>query len=61
MVVSDNIVFCEHDREPDECPTCRGESVEHAVFDPDEWVERLRASMREPAELPVELSGVPLN
>lgn len=61
MVDPATFVFCEHDLDPDECPTCGDESHEPPVLDPHAWIERLSGSTREPAELPDPLIGVPFS
>ena len=61
MFDRDQIVLCDHDREPRKCPICGGEKPEHHVFDPNMWVERYRAASRETTDIPRELAGMPLN
>jgi hypothetical protein len=38
MLDPDQLLLCEHDREPDECPICAAEEAE-ASFDPYDWVD----------------------
>ena len=61
MFDRDQIVLCDHDREPRKCPICGGEKPEHHVFDPNMWVERYCATSRETTDIPRELAGMPLN
>jgi hypothetical protein len=48
MIDYDDIVFCEHGHDPDECPVCAPVERETA------YLERLRL-----VEIPPELQGVP--
>jgi hypothetical protein len=61
MLDPDLFVLCEHDQEPHECPICGGQEPENPVFDPQQWVDRYRATTRESAEFPDELAGVPFS
>jgi len=59
MLEPDQLVLCEHDREPEECPICGRVETEELSFDPQAWVAAYVASSRRPFEVPPELSGVP--
>ncbi len=64
MLDPDQLVLCEHDREPRECPLCGGGPLDEpfeAVFDPRVWVERHLAGARDADEFPDELAGVPFS
>jgi len=59
MLEPDQLVLCEHDREPHECPICGRDEEDRPIFDPHAWVAAYVATSRQPLDVPPELSGVP--
>ncbi|HKI91359.1 MAG TPA: hypothetical protein VJ986_03565 [Gaiellaceae bacterium] len=59
MLDLDQLLLCEHDREPGECPICAEDEAERSIFDPYAWAEAYAATTRLAEPEPSELVGAP--